>query len=495
MVDQSLIELKIYFLTWTGSVFYSMYQCHLTSDRYSQYLSEDLVPGWKWVGRNVDTSDFEWKMWTPIFFRWLKFVIPYLIISLTIKRRFPKIVPLVSIAMSFCWLWNMLGLHLTIFTFIQPVLFLWILQLFSLHCVWILCIGFTLALHSSLFTDLKAGLFEEDSVREYLFSVLLAWTHARSISYLVDTRSDGHHNKLMNFYHYCFYLPLLPTGPLMLYRDFKFSMENPANQQCSLAHLVKSTALIARYLFWWFIHQLALHYFYHSALQYHIGIVRQFDVWSAAGLGYTLGQFFMTKYLVLYGLPSALSRLDHVDAPPPPKCVGRIHLYSQMWRDFDRGLYNFMLQYIYIPFKGTSDKALPKLAGTAMCFGFVCIWHGASNAVIIWCVSNYVGICLETMGKSCSTCWPFADWKAKWSPSNWLRFQAAVASPLLLMSALSNFCFFTDAGVGYILAKKAVYEGGIVRLLCILLVMYCCCQVSMALDRRNKKNLVHNQPH
>ena len=67
------------------------------------------------------------------------------------------------------------------------------------------------------------------------------------------------------------------------------------------------------------------------------------DVWSAGGLGYCLGQFFMIKYVVMYGLPSRLAALDRVEAPPPPKCIGRIHLYSQMWRDFDRGLYNFML--------------------------------------------------------------------------------------------------------------------------------------------------------
>lgn len=112
-------------------------------------------------------------------------------------------------------------------------------------------------------------------------------------------------------------------------------------------------------------------------------------------------------------------------------------------------------------------------------------------------------------------------WQANWSTSNWLRFQAAAASPLLLMSALSNFCFFTDANVGYLLARKAVYDGisfnrvffsknvkhfnrraalrlagGIVRLMCILAVMYCCCHVSMALGRRNKRNakLAHQDP-
>lgn len=76
-----------------------------------------------------------------------------------------------------------------------------------------------------------------------------------------------------------------------------------------------------------------------------IGLVKNLDVWSAGGLGYCLGQFFMIKYVVMYGLPSRLAALDQVEAPPPPKCIGRIHLYSQMWRDFDRGLYNFMLKY------------------------------------------------------------------------------------------------------------------------------------------------------
>ena len=55
----------------------------------------------------------------------------------------------------------------------------------------------------------------------------MAWTHARSISYLADTRSSlsgEHQHKLMNFYHYCFYLPLLPSGPLILYREFKQSV-------------------------------------------------------------------------------------------------------------------------------------------------------------------------------------------------------------------------------------------------------------------------------
>jgi len=48
------------------------------------------------------------------------------------------------------------------------------------------------------------------------------------------------------------------------------------------------------------------------------------------------------KYRLFYGLPSAFARMDGMEAPGAPKCTMRIQLYSQMWRDFDRGLYNFL---------------------------------------------------------------------------------------------------------------------------------------------------------
>ena len=50
-------------------------------------------------------------------------------------------------------------------------------------------------------------------------------------------------------------------------------------------------------------------------------------------MSFTLGDFFATKYMLIYGLPSALAGLDGIDAPGAPKCTARIHLYSQMWRD------------------------------------------------------------------------------------------------------------------------------------------------------------------
>lgn len=40
-------------------------------------------------------------------------------------------------------------------------------------------------------------------------------------------------------------------------------------------------------------------------------------------------------------------------------------------------------RYIYVPFKRISTGVCWKLAGSAFCFTFVCIWHGTSTSVVI----------------------------------------------------------------------------------------------------------------
>lgn len=117
-------------------------------------MSEDLVPGWKWIGRKVDTADFEWKMWTPILSSWLQYVIPYLVISFALRKIHLKYRPLILTSISFVWLYNMLGMYMTLFLFIQPVLFHWIFHLFSLKLVWITSLVSTFSLHALNFNEL-----------------------------------------------------------------------------------------------------------------------------------------------------------------------------------------------------------------------------------------------------------------------------------------------------------------------------------------------------
>lgn len=103
---------------------------------------------------------------------------------------------------------------------------------------------------------------------------------------------------------------------------------------------------LARYTFWMLLTQFSMHYLYFNALKYHPEGINNLRPWAFYGLGYCMGQFFSNKYVVVYGFTSTICRAEDIDAPAHPKCISRIHLYSDMWKYFDRGLYKFLLRCI-----------------------------------------------------------------------------------------------------------------------------------------------------
>lgn len=72
--------------------------------------------------------------------------------------------------------------------------------------------------------------------------------------------------------------------------------------------------------------------------------IRKMPSLALCGGGLWMGLEFHMKYVVSYGTTAAYSRLDHIEPPPTPRCIVRIHVYSQMWRYFDVGLYRFLLK-------------------------------------------------------------------------------------------------------------------------------------------------------
>jgi len=52
----------------------------------------------------------------------------------------------------------------------------------------------------------------------------------------------------------------------------------------------------------------------------------------------------MLKYLVIYGIGTNIAEYEGIEMPPLPKCPSHIHRYSVIWKDFDRGLYDFLVK-------------------------------------------------------------------------------------------------------------------------------------------------------
>ena len=143
-----------------------------------------------------------------------------------------------------------------------------------------------------------------------------------------------------------------------------------------------------------------------------------------------------------------VARTDGVEAPGHPACIGRVHLYSDMWRYFDAGLYEFMRDYIYLPIITSLPASLFfKLLGSAICFSFVYVWHGTMDFILRWSILNFLGITLEGMAKAVAATETYQRLEDKISERMMRRLHAVLASPLLLMSSLSNFYFFAGSQV------------------------------------------------
>lgn len=50
------------------------------------------------------------------------------------------------------------------------------------------------------------------------------------------------------------------------------------------------------------------------------------------GLALAQVLFFYVKYLVLYGVPALLLRMDGLKPPALPRCVSMMHSFTKMWR-------------------------------------------------------------------------------------------------------------------------------------------------------------------
>lgn len=96
---------------------------------------------------------------------------------------------------------------------------------------------------------------------------------------------------------------------------------------------------------------------------------------------------------------------------------------------------------------------------------------------------NFLGIILETLGKNISETEKYKLFKVKYLKTDAMetRFKAMLCTPLLILSAVSNFYLFAGIDIGDLYFQCFV-KPKIYAVIAICLPMYCCCQVSMALQ-------------
>lgn len=340
-----------------------------------------------------------------------------------------------------------------------------VVQFSSRKLIWGTTIAFLITHH--YFTDyihITTTPHEEFDSKDKtdIIIVSLAWTNLRCVNFFLDAIEDEKLQKIcvknvIKLLSYVFYLPLLYHGPIVLYSDFRSSKWYSRNTKCEpfATRIISLIIQLLRYGFWWLVAELILHFLYPNAILYHVDLLKTMNYHALYGVGYLIGQLFHLKYVVFYGISCCITRFE-LECPVPahPKCISRIHLYSDMWKNFDKGLYLFMVKYIYKP----CAKEAGRLISSLICFTFVFIWHGLYPHVLIWSLLNYVGVSIESFGKELTNLEEFdRNYLTEIDDQMYRRIKCLLASPLLLMSAIAFFFYHGGKEIGDVFVQRMLF--------------------------------------
>ncbi|GFW96681.1 protein-cysteine N-palmitoyltransferase HHAT [Trichonephila clavipes] len=398
---------------------------------------------------HADNSDVEWLILTSTFKKFYMLFLFQVICTNIILRVNRTITPFFYTVFSVISLSLIIGYAAAAVFIFYPSL-MYIFHTFhrkSLCYMMTICALFFI--HHPLFNFIRVNIPMGDS-ESFLFDVGIAWLILKSLSFAIDRIDSKKTSCGMSIFtdifcvlSYSLYLPVLFTGPIITYETFCNQMLKTA-QPLPLKELIHRFLLLVRHILWYFVYEFLLHYIYSHAVQFYPDAVQNYDSFALCGLGYALPKMFFLKYYIIYGVSKCISKLEDIELPPPPKCISCVHLSSELWRHFDRGLYLWILKYLYLP------------AGGAR------VHDVASEIAVKFFLTTETGKLFKTF-----------------SPGAQTRISAAFATPHFLMMCISCCFFLSNFHIGMLIIKRVVL-GGITPLGPLLLIMYCGCHVSIS---------------
>uniref|UniRef100_A0A0N5BCJ8 MBOAT family protein n=1 Tax=Strongyloides papillosus TaxID=174720 RepID=A0A0N5BCJ8_STREA len=147
--------------------------------------------------------------------------------------------------------------------------------------------------------------------------------------------------------------------------------------------------------------------------------------------------------------------------PRKPVCVFTIARYGNIWRNFDRGLYQFMLRQIYIPFLQIKGKSfyLKYIFALLMPFAFVLLWHGTSNKHLIWVSCSIIELAIEKIGYTFGKTRMWMDIKKYIGLANAYRLKAAFCLLTVVPGLFGIISFILPPQNGGYICYKILFDG------------------------------------
>ncbi|XP_036403106.1 protein-cysteine N-palmitoyltransferase HHAT [Megalops cyprinoides] len=492
IADLPCWEIRVYWLLSIGSHLHSFYQLHRFSKEYEDGLGREfeLQKGFLIWGFKKDPTDFEWSFWSD----WAKKSLLWTLLGHAVISRLASIlIPQRRVAVLTAYgvlaAWSTLGARGVGVVVLHTCLSFTVAQLRRPALSWTCALLLLASLHVGALEDLQRDWYETEA-EYYLLLFSVAVCCLRSISYSLEhcwrPLEAGSFTRFCWLAAYTFYHPLFYNGPIVNFQDFTQQMQRP-NGSAAKPDMLPFLASAARICTWWGVAETMIHLMYMHAVQSNETYLQILPPWALGGLALALVQFFYVKYLVLFGVPSLLVRLDGLEPPRLPRCVSIMYSFTGMWRHFDVGLYHWLIRYIYIPTGGSHHGPLWKMLSTALAFGFVCYWHGGHDYLQNWALMNWLGVTVENGLKAfLSSPLIFPCIERCLSAPMRRRAQAFLSAFSTAMLILSNLVFLGGNHVGRIFWKRVFIQGWSTSAVPTLVFLYCFAQVGLEWDRKQQ---------
>ena len=420
------LEVIFYFAVWIGCLGYSFIAVYFASSKYFGQLQPDsFTQGWIPGQKYKDNSDWEWEFWSSWGRSLITWALCHILISQFAKKKWHWwIHPTYTIiALSSIIGYKLVLIMLGHFAFMHVVSYT-----YSVIGVWIISLEFLSFLNFSFGTHFIQVLCDEqglDSKGPYFVQLIFSVMNLHYTSAALHAIKTQHKDySFLKLLHYCLYFPVI-LGPFISYEQFQQDVKTGV--KCTKLLLLKE---IFRIGFWTLVFEVTIHYCYFYAIETEDEVIDKLPLWALAGIAYCIGQYFQVKYVICYGAPSLLMRLDGIAPPRQPQCITTIYFYSEMWKNFDGGLYVFIRDHIYIPLGGSRHGLFWQLFASFCCFTFIYYWHGASYYLMVWSYLNWLGIMIEMVGRTMCR----QERIIKHLSPVWMyRLQAVVAVPLYIL--------------------------------------------------------------
>ncbi|CAJ0931870.1 unnamed protein product, partial [Mesorhabditis belari] len=449
----ALPEIKLCFLVMLSVMIYAWYGVYKASEnftfKWAHWAQPSQLP--LFGERFKDQSNWEWWKWSPIAFSYLPIYFGhFLVFNLGTKYLEDRLFAPLYTALSILACAYHYSPWLTFCSIAQGTFVFIATKVFKHQiAVWTSSLPIMYFLMHHTFA-LGADIF--------LVLLFVSYTLLSFISYNLETikgpvrkEDDTYFKEYIRMMFYAFYQPYL-VSLIVLYPDF----ERQYAERKERARDWKATGFFAlRIAFWWALMEFSLHFLYHEAILKDLEYAGSLSKDKFVSLGMAMGMFFHLKYVVIFGLPTLIAKMDNMQPMDGPICIVGVVLYSKVWRAFDRGLYQFFKMYIFIPICYPTFSLPRKIFGVFVSFGFVLLWHGFYHHNYVWIGLNIVALFVEMSSKAFYSIEAVKMWREKnISDVNFRRTLGILQIVPYAFGLYSNFYFLGGSEVGALFVKR-----------------------------------------